>query len=91
MTDPKYGAAYTLSGVKILKTTDGANWFEIVTNITDGTSSRCFLEYQDKLYMAVINDAASVVEPSLIYSSKDPELTGWFGWIYDLENKWRRA
>ena len=70
-----YAAAYSTSGIKILKSTNGVDWFDIPTGITEGTSSRSMMIYRDKIYLAVMSDSGDI--PSLLYSSKDPELFGW--------------
>ena len=70
-----YAAAYSMSGIKILKSTNGVDWFDIPTGITQGTSSRSMMIYNDKIYLAVMSDGEDL--PSLLYSSKDPELYGW--------------
>lgn len=70
-----YAAAYSMSGIKILKSTNGVDWFDIPTGITQGTSSRSMMIYKNKIYLAVMSDDEDL--PSLLYSSKDPELLGW--------------
>ena len=70
-----YAAAYSMTGIKILKSINGVDWFDIPTEITQGTSSRSMMVYKDKLYLAVMSDGDDL--PSLLYSSKDPELYGW--------------
>lgn len=70
-----YAAAYSMSGIRILKSINGVDWFDIPTGIIQGTSSRSMMVYKDKLYLAVMSDVADL--PSLLYSSKDPELLGW--------------
>lgn len=64
-----------MNGVKILKSTNGIDWFEIPSNITKGTSSRSMMVYNNKLYLTVMADGEDL--PSLLYSSVDPELFGW--------------
>ncbi|MDO5516386.1 MAG: hypothetical protein Q4F66_02455 [Clostridium sp.] len=70
-----YAAGYSMNGIKILKSTNGVDWFEIPSNITKGTSSRSMIVYNNKLYLTVMADAEDL--PSLLYSSVDPELFGW--------------
>lgn len=70
-----YASAYSMSGIKILKSTNGVDWFDIPTGITQGTSSRSMMIYKNKIYLAVMSDDKQL--PSLLYSSKDPELFGW--------------
>lgn len=70
-----YAAGYSMNGIKILKSTNGVDWFEIPSNITQGTSSRSMMVYNNKLYLTVMADAEDL--PSLLYSSVDPELFGW--------------
>ena len=72
-----YAAAYSTTGVKVLKSTNGSDWFDIKSNITGGTSSRSIIQYNNKLYMAVMNDGPQEGVPSIVYSSQDPELEGW--------------
>lgn len=71
-----YAGAISPYGVKILKSTNGIDFYEISTNILGTT--RTIKEYNGKLYMAVMRDNfASNDFPSLLYSSKDPDLYGW--------------
>lgn len=70
-----YAGAYSMSGVKILKSINGVDWFDIPTGITIGTSSRSMMVYKNKLYLSVMTDGQDI--PTLLYSSKDPELYGW--------------
>ena len=70
-----YAAAYSMTGIRILKSINGVDWFDIPAGITQGTSSRSMMVYKDRIYLAVMSDGADL--PSLLYSSKDPELYGW--------------
>lgn len=62
--------------VKILKTTNGVNWFILPDNILKGTSSRAMLVQNGKLYLATIDEANPSSIP-LLYSSVDPEFYPW--------------
>lgn len=69
-----YTAAFGES-VKILKTTNGVNWF-ILPGDLEGTSSRAMVTHKGKLYVATINETNPSPLP-LLYSSKDPEFYPW--------------
>lgn len=70
-----YAAAYSISGVKILKSTNGVDWFDIPSKLTNCTSSGNMIVYKNKLYISVIVEGEDL--PSLLYSSEDPEIYGW--------------
>ena len=70
-----YAAAYSTSGVKILKSTNGVDWFNLPSNLTNCTSSGNMIVYKNKLYISVIVEGEDL--PSLLYSSEDPEIYGW--------------
>lgn len=69
-----YAAAFGAS-VKVLKTTNGVNWFILPDNL-EGTSSRAMITHNGKLYLATIDEANPSPVP-LLYSSKDPEFYPW--------------
>lgn len=72
-----YASGMCKDGIKILKSTNGVNWFEVPNKLGKGLSCRSMLQYKNKLYMGVINNSSKLNSPSLLYSSYDPELFGW--------------
>ncbi|MEG1255344.1 hypothetical protein [Clostridium sp.] len=62
--------------VKILKSTNGCNWFEMPYATLEGTSSRTMVVVKGKLYVSTVDDINSSDTP-LLYSSKDPEYYPW--------------
>ncbi len=63
------------AGVKILKTTNGVNWFLVPSNL-EGTSSRAMVTHNGKLYVATV-DEANLSDVPFLYSSVDPEFYPW--------------
>lgn len=70
-----YAAGVSPSGLKILKSTNGVDWFSINPNLTCGISFGNMIVYRNKIYLSVITDDDT--SRSLLYSSDDPELSGW--------------
>lgn len=70
-----YAAAYGPK-VKILKSTNGVNWFILPDDILKGTSSRTMVVQKGKVYVATVDELSSNRAP-LLYSSKDPEFYPW--------------
>ena len=62
--------------VKILKSTNGCNWFEMPYAALSGTSSRAMIVIKNKLYVATVDDV-NLNDIPLLYSSKDPEYYPW--------------
>ncbi len=62
--------------VKILKSTNGCNWFEMPYAALSGTSSRAMIVIKNKLYVATVDDI-NLNDIPLLYSSKDPEYYPW--------------
>ncbi len=69
-----YAASYGNS-VKVLKSTNGVNWFILPGNLA-GTSSRAMVNFRGKLYMSTVDESSSSEIPYL-YSSPDPEFFPW--------------
>jgi hypothetical protein len=66
--------------IKILKTTNGVNWFELDCKSLKGNISRSMVIHNDKLYLATIDKSSYDITnlyTTLIYYSIDPELYGW--------------
>lgn len=63
------------AGVKILKTTNGVNWFAVPGNL-QGTSSRAMVNHKGKLYVATV-DEANLSDVPFLYRSVDPEFYPW--------------
>lgn len=61
--------------VKVLKSTNGVNWFETLGGL-EGTSSRAMVSWNGKVYISTVNEA-SEEEESLLYKSDDPEFYPW--------------
>ncbi len=61
--------------VKILKTTNGVNWF-VMPGQLQGSSSRAMISHKGKLYVATVDEANQNAVP-LLYSSQDPEFYPW--------------
>lgn len=70
-----YAAGVSPSGLKILKSTNGVDWFSINPNLTSSISLGKMIVYRNKIYLSVITDDNT--SRSLLYSSTDPELCGW--------------
>lgn len=62
--------------VKVLKSTNGCDWFDVSNGELSGTSSRAMIVLKDKLYVATVDDANLTATP-LLYRSKDPEYYPW--------------
>lgn len=62
--------------VKILKSTNGTNWFVMPYDTLIGTSSRTMVVIKNKLYVATVDDV-NLNQVPLLYSSKDPEFYPW--------------
>ncbi|MEG0133127.1 MAG: hypothetical protein RR891_07695 [Clostridium sp.] len=62
--------------VKIFKSTNGCDWFQMPYEALVGTSSRAMIVIKDKLYVATVDDA-NLGDTPLLYSSKDPEYYPW--------------
>ncbi len=60
---------------KVLKTTNGVNWF-MVPGKLEGTSSRAMISHLGKLYVATV-DEANLSDVPFLYSSVDPEFYPW--------------
>lgn len=73
---PAIYAAYASNPVKVLKTTNGVNWYPVLDAVLEGTSSRAMVSYRGKLYVATIDEGAPSPIPKL-YSSEDPEFYPW--------------
>ena len=69
-----YAASFGGS-VKVLKTTNGVNWYVMPGNL-EGTSSRAMITHNGKLYVATVNELDESTD-SLLYSSVDPEFYPW--------------
>lgn len=65
------------TAVKVLKSTNGCNWFEMNLGTLEGTSSRSMVVFNNKLYIATVNDQDLGEGDPLLYSSKDPEYFPW--------------
>lgn len=70
-----YAAALGES-VKVLKTTNGVNWYLVQDTVLPGTSSRAMISHKGKLYIATIDETNST-QLSYLYSSEDPEFYPW--------------
>lgn len=71
-----YAAGYG-QNVKILKSTNGCDWFE-TQNTLQGTSSRAMISHKGYLYVATVNMLGSDTEIGpLLYRSPDPEFYPW--------------
>lgn len=70
-----FAATYGKS-VRVLKSTNGVNWFILPDNILKGTSSRAMVIKNKKVYIATVDDANKSALPWL-YSSDDPEFYPW--------------
>ncbi|MEI6100660.1 MAG: hypothetical protein WCP73_02370 [Eubacteriales bacterium] len=69
-----YAASYG-NMVKILKSTNGVNWF-ILPGDLEGTSSRAMISHNGKLYVSTVNEIGSSTD-ALLYRSSDPEFYPW--------------
>ncbi len=69
-----YAAVFGESA-KILKTTNGVNWF-VLPGSLEGTSSRAMISHNGQLYVATVNELASSTD-ALLYRSPDPEFYPW--------------
>jgi len=65
------------TAVKVLKSTNGCDWFEMKLGTLEGTSSRSMVVFNNKLYVATVNDQDLAGGDPLLYSSKDPEYFPW--------------
>ncbi|MGN0145138.1 MAG: hypothetical protein ACI398_09145 [Clostridium sp.] len=70
-----YAVGSSASGIKILKSTNGVDWFCISSNLSSGRSSGKMIVYRHKIYLSVNSDDER--SRSLLYSSEDPEIFGW--------------
>jgi hypothetical protein len=69
-----YAAGYG-QNIKILKTTNGCDWYE-TQNTLQGSSSRAMVSHKGKLYVATVNMLGSSTG-TLLYRSADPEFYPW--------------
>ena len=70
-----YAAAFS-QRVRILKSTNGINWFILNDSVLQGNSSRAMITHQGKLYVATLDELSTNPSP-LLYSSRDPEFFPW--------------
>ena len=64
------------SQAKVLKSTNGVNWFILPDNTIQGASSRAMVVQQGKLYLSTVDEVNQNPAP-LLYSSEDPEFYPW--------------
>ncbi|NLC67922.1 MAG: hypothetical protein GX754_03860 [Clostridiaceae bacterium] len=62
--------------VKVLKSTNGVNWYEVPDTVLQGASSRAMVSHRGKLYIATL-DEMNQGGLSYLYSSEDPEFYPW--------------
>lgn len=70
-------AASLGTAVKVLKSTNGCDWFEMNLGTLEGTSSRSMVVFNHKLYIATVFDQDLTGGDPLLYSSRDPEFYPW--------------
>lgn len=70
-----YAVGSSPDGIRILKSTNGIDWFSITSNLTCSRSSGKMIVYRNRIYLSVISYDKDC--HSLLYSSKDPEICGW--------------
>jgi hypothetical protein len=70
-----YAAAFG-DRTRILKTTNGVNWFILPDTVLQGNSSRAMVVHRGKLYVATIDEFSENPTPFL-YSGEDPEFYPW--------------
>jgi hypothetical protein len=71
-----YTAGFSIPVVRVLKSTNGVNWYEVSNQGLQGSSSRAMLVHLGKIFMSTVNESDLTDDPRL-YCSEDPEFFPW--------------